>query len=335
MDSKPRFKELNTQPAPLPSFEFLSGSTEETEEEEDDISTEFPDWQAPHSIVPNLVPQEELEEVETEETLSEKSDLLVQFSEGEKRKNVLIRFPIKLSNGQVKKKIENLYNQYPKVPDIGPDASFRVGDGAFINNGEGDQKLLLERRLLRIKRYNASLDAFYAEHERYIHELSEHENQTKRSIQPAFRLVNNTEMTLRSIYVTLHFPSIVRVFSEDSVPATPAGPTPPHIPDLDAPFDLIQLPSVPLPPELRQTENLRLRHPNIPPNEVKWNNGWDAVYSIREIKPKNHALLNPLIVTFNSFESAKSIKIQYRIVAASISREERGNLELVVRKQIQ
>ena len=70
------------------------------------------------------------------------------------------------------------------------------------------------------------------------------------------------------------------------------------------------------------------------PMEVRWNKGWDVIYSIREIGKNEKLPFNPIYIVFNSFDHATTFRIQYRVTVASASYEELGELEVVVRKEI-
>ena len=69
--------------------------------------------------------------------------------------------------------------------------------------------------------------------------------------------------------------------------------------------------------------------------EVRWNKGWDVIYSLREIEKGGQVPFNPLFIVFNSFDHATSFKIQFRITVASASYEEKGDLKILVRKDSQ
>ena len=99
-------------------------------------------------------------------------------------------------------------------------------------------------------------------------------------------------------------------------------------------FDPIRLPQVPIPSELSSASDLKMRGRNPAPIEVRWNKGWDVIYSIREIEKNSAVPFNPLYIAFNSFDHATSFRINYRITVASASYEQLGELEIVVRKEI-
>ena len=193
--------------------------------------------------------------------------------------------------------------------------------------------MLTQRRLHRAKRYNATLDSYYASTEKYLADLSEFENFRRRTAKLNLSIVNDLADSLKSLYIVVHFPPQVRVYSEDNLPLSPTGPRPPERPNLNALFDTIRLPSVIVPGESNNNA-IRLRSGNIAPMEIRWNKGWDVIYSIREIEKFSQLLFNPLFIAFNSFEQATTFRLHYRVTVASASYEELGELEVVVRKEL-
>ena len=159
---------------------------------------------------------------------------------------------------------------------------------------------------------------------------------TRRSARLNLVLINDLPDELKSLYIAIHFPSNMRVYSEDTLPEQPSGPTPPEEPNLEALFDMIRLPRVPVPGELTSSSdnNIKMRSRNLAPVEVRWNKGWDVIYSLRDIQKDERIPFNPLFIVFNSFEQATSFRIHFRITVASASYEEKGDLEMLVRKEL-
>lgn len=264
----------------------------------------------------------------------EKPELRLAFEEDESRSTLIIHHPEYPTIDEVTERIADLRRQYPKLALLGPSGGDGIDNSQYAT-GE-DNEAFYQRKNNRIKRYNASLDGFYASWEKYLSEMAEFENQRRRSAQLNLMLINELPDALKSLYIAIHFPSNMRVYSEDTLPDKPVGPTPPEEPNLEALFDTIRLPRVPVPGEIYvpDTSDIKMRSRNLAPVEVRWNKGWDVIYSIREIKKGEHIPFNPLYIVFNSFEHATSFRIHFRITVASASYEEKGNLEMLVRKEI-
>ncbi|MEM8484097.1 MAG: PIN domain-containing protein [Bacteroidota bacterium] len=271
------------------------------------------------------------------EPVDEKPELRLAFDGDEQRCGLIIHHPEYPSIDEVTETIAALRRNYPKLAMLG--TSSGDGLGSTISGYDepvavGTEDVFFQRRNTRIKRYNSALESYYANSEKYLSEVAEFENFRRRSAQLDLMLINELPDSLKSLYIAIHFPSNLRVFSEDNLPEKPVGPTPPDEPNLDAIFDKIRLPGVPVPGEISTNSDIKMRSRNLAPMEVRWNKGWDVIYSMREIEKGEHIAFNPLYIVFNSFEHATSFKIQFRVTVASASYEERGSLEVLVRKEI-
>ena len=263
------------------------------------------------------------------------TELRLAFGEQEKHTSVIIRHPVYPSIDDVTSKLAKVKKAHAKINlPVGSPG----GDGLDTSMTDPlavtSEDALLHRKMHRAKRYNTVLDTYYANTEKYLGDLTEFENLQRRSAKLEISLVNDLADALRSLYIVIHFPSQVRVYTEDTLPDRPVGPRPPEKPNLSALFDAIRLPRVPVPGELSGGDSIKLRSRNIAPMEVRWNKGWDVIYSVRDIEKHTRLPFNPLFIVFNSFDHATSFRIQYRATVASASYEELGELEVFVRKEL-
>ena len=268
----------------------------------------------------------------------EKPDLRLSVgSEDEHRTTVVIHHPIYPSLDDVNKHLTTVRSNFPKLNlpyEAGGDG---VGGDLLINDlsyGSVAADTILQRKAQRIKKYNSALETYYSGIEKYLSDNAEFDNFKRRSAKLDLSLFNDLSEDLKSLYISIHFPGNVRVYHDENLPERPSSPPPPDEPDLDMLFDPIRLPQVPIPSELSSASDLKMRGRNPAPIEVRWNKGWDVIYSIREIEKNTHMPFNPLYIAFNSFDHATSFRINYRITVASASYEELGELEIVVRKEI-
>ncbi len=271
------------------------------------------------------------------EPVDEKPELRLAFEGDEQRCGLIIHHPEYPSIDEVTETIASLRKNYPKLALLGTSSGDGLGttmSGYDEPVTVGTEDVFFQRRNTRIKRYNAALESYYANAEKYLSEVAEFDNLRRRSAQLDLMLINELPDALKSLYISIHFPSNLRVYSEDNLPEKPVGPTPPDEPNLDAIFDKMRLPSVPVPGEISSQNDIKMRSRNLAPMEVRWNKGWDVIYSMREIQKDERVAFNPLYIVFNSFEHATSFKIQFRVTVASASYEERGSLEVLVRKEI-
>ena len=306
-------------PVPAPpkndSFSFISPAAEETQA----VSGNDANY---------LIPTEQKEEA---------ARLRMMLAENELRTTVTIHHPIYPSLDEVNQHLSSIRSSYPKL-ELPPAASGDGLDSAELTSEPTVDAIatntILQRKTQRIKKYNASLDSYYAGVEKYLSDVAEYENFKRRSAELNLTLINDLPESLKSLYISIHFPGNVRVYYEDNLPEKPSTPPPPEEPDLGILFDPIRLPYVPIPNELSNITDLRMRGRNPAPIEIRWNKGWDVIYSIKEIEKNTHVPFNPLYIAFNSFDHATSFRVNYRITVASVSYEQLGDLEVVVRKEI-
>ena len=266
---------------------------------------------------------------------SGQTELRLAFGEHEDRTSIIIHHPVYPSIDDVVSKMAQIRKAYPKlnapVGEHGGDGiEARLANTLTVTNND----ILVQRRSKRIDRYNGTLDAYYANCEKYLGDIAEFENLRRRTAQLNLALVNELDDSLKSLYIVVHFPGHLRVHSEENLPERPLTPSPPEKPNFSALFDTIRLPDVVVPGELANGDAYRTRSGNIAPIEVRWNKGWDVIYSVREIEKRTRLAFNPVYITFNSFDRATSFRIQYRATVASASYEELGELEVVVRREL-
>ena len=250
---------------------------------------------------------------------------------------VIIHHPVYPSLDDVNKHLTSVRSNFPKLQlpyEAGGDGVGGELISEDMSYGSIAPDTILQRKVQRIKKYNNALDAYYSGIEKYLSDNAEFENFKRRSAQLNLTLFNDLPDSLKSLYISVHFPGNVRVYYEDNLPERPSSPPPPEEPDLDMLFDPIRLPFVPVPNELSAGSDLKMRGRNPAPMEVRWNKGWDVIYSIREVEKNSRIPFNPLYITFNSFDHATSFRINYRITVASASYEQLGELEVIVRKEI-
>ena len=214
----PEVKSPEPEEKPLldltPSFSFTSNPQSTSDRDED-------------SFIP-VEPAAASEQLEPEQT-----ELRLAFSESEARTSVIIRHPMYPSIDEVAARLAQVRNSVPKlkvpVSDLGGDG---LGNSLTDPLAITTEDVIVQRKSQRIKRYNSTLDTYYANTEKYLGDIAEFENLRRRSAQLDLCLINDLADSLKSLYIVIHFPSQIRVFSEENLPERPTGPKPPEQPDL-------------------------------------------------------------------------------------------------------
>ena len=313
-EEKSQTQREESSPTVTHSFSFVSQTR-----------TPEPTHSVPNAFIPSEITQE-------------KTNLRLSVgTQDEFRTTVVIHHPIYPSLDDVNKHLSTVRTNFPKLSLPYEPGGDGLGSDLVVKNmpyGSVAPDTILQRKAQRIKKYNSSLDTYYTGIEKYLSDNAEFDNFKRRSAKIDLALFNDLPEDLKSLYISIHFPGNVRVYHDENLPERPATPPPPEEPDLDMLFDPIRLPQVPIPTELTAASDLKMRGRNPAPLEVRWNKGWDVIYSIREIEKSTSMPFNPLYIAFNSFDHATSFRINYRITVASASYEQLGELEIVVRKEI-
>jgi len=72
--------------------------------------------------------------------------------------------------------------------------------------------------------------------------------------------------------------------------------------------------------------------PNVSTLNIKPMNSYNVDFHIQRIKHKLQESAEPLYIVFDSFESAQSFQIDYRILAANVPNEVVGKLHVIIEK---
>jgi hypothetical protein len=213
-------------------------------------------------------------------------------------------------------RIEHPYFSIPSKPK-------RIGEGRSM------QELLRSGvSQSQADNYNAELNSFYQDYDKYLRKRHEFENAIRRSLTFEIGLENSGTVPADDIDVHLHFPDGFSLFDADE--------------------DLPQKPELPKPPaELGTVGNFRVPIPSFrnfdytkavgpPPNisspQIERTNSYDVRSQIKKAKHGYIMRLAKFMIQFDSYESATSFKIDYSISAANLPKAVSGHLSIVIEK---
>jgi len=135
----------------------------------------------------------------------------------------------------------------------------------------------------------------------------------------------------------MHFPDGFQLLEEDKLSKPPKPPKAPVEPmtemqRLASSLNYSQLiqPSV----FFNSRDTLLSPPQNVSSPNIKRLNSYKVHVHVQKLKHNLQVSLDPLFVIFESFESAKSFTIKYKILAANIPHEVKGNLHIVIKKDI-
>lgn len=180
-----------------------------------------------------------------------------------------------------------------------------------------------------IKRYNDELAKFYEDYEEYLRRYDLYRNLQRRMMRLDIYLFNRGTAPAEDIDIFLHFPDGFRLYDEDNRTQMPEAPKPPSPPQtwaemLHSPLQMRDFSS------LTRTPHYLPAQSNVSAPDIKRSNSYDVTYSVQRLKQHMNESLDPLYVVFDSFESAASFRIDYRINAADLPDETTGVLHTAI-----
>jgi hypothetical protein len=296
------------------------------------------EYELPDELDPNEKLIKELQQ-QIIELQNQRPILSLKFTDGSDRLSTILTQPILLSSNEIQQRLEQIKNRFPKM-GTQRNADTEVRDpnraksaldirnlqlmmaGAFGGYSETD-----------IQEYNSNLDDFFISYEKYLNERAKYDFQNALTRELKIVILNSGTAPAEDLDVYLHFPDGFEL--ADNLADPPAEPKSPVRP-LTAVEKLA----------LRPYTNILVRPPIIPSNisrlnaippnvsnpKIRRTESYEVQFHVRNVKHNKPVALRPLYLTFDSFESAKSFGIQYRINAGNVPYEVKGFLNVIINK---
>jgi hypothetical protein len=263
--------------------------------------------------------------------------LSLAFENGSQHTTFALPRPVELTQDELEDKLEKIKQRYPKrghqstQPRELPEHLASMAEAvASLSVSLGDLLILPED----IDNYNTRLDKFYQAYIEYLRNNAWYQDLKRRTVKLTIFVANDGSAPAEDIDVFMHFPSGFELTDEQGFPETPRPPKPPPEPktqmqklyeSISRSFEteLVSAPYMPgpiLPP------------PNVSAPNIKPTNSYDVDFHVQRIKHKLQESTDPLFVVFESFESAQSFQIDYRILAANVPTEIAGQLHVIIEK---
>lgn len=248
------------------------------------------------------------------------------------------KISIAQSEVDIEAKVASLKSQYPKfnekpkdVPEKKPaiPTDFPASIAESLRNPLG----IISQD--DIAKYNADLDRFFEKYNEYLRRKVHFENQESNTIQLDIFLENDGTAPGEDIDIFMHFPDGFKIVKK--LPSAPHEPTPPGKPKtqmeklMESNQSLTRLIDFPVihPPNYSNTP------PNISSPSIKRIHSYEVNVHVQHIKHGFLEQLDPLFIIFDSYDTASSFHVDYRILAANVPTEISGQLHIVIQKQKQ
>lgn len=261
--------------------------------------------------------------------------LKLAFANEANQLNATLLQPIAMTEEEIQRRVTNIKSKYRKrkrpvvtkselSPGHSPLTSLNKFQGLVGNFNDFSGPSSEE-----FARYNDELDGFYEDYEIYLRECVVNHNLQRRTVRLDLCLFNYGTAPAGDIDVFLHFPDGFDLYDEDDKPQVPEAPDPPRPPRTQAEMmqDRLSLHDLSyrnLSPTYLPTKS------NVSAPEIKRSNSYEVSYEVQRLKQHMNEPFDPLCVVFDSFESAASFRIDYRINAADLPEETTGSLHTVI-----
>jgi hypothetical protein len=171
--------------------------------------------------------------------------------------------------------------------------------------------------------YNARAKAYYRDYEKYLRDSVAFQTLASRTVELNLILANSGTCPAEDIHLLLHFPDGFTLYDEDHPPKEPKEPSPPS-------KEMNLFPSVSLLSSFPDIRMPQLRDPSLP--RIRKTNSYEVTFETESLQHGFVWKLTPLYAVFDSWESTKSISIDYTIHAGNMIDDQTGELGVVIQK---
>lgn len=187
-------------------------------------------------------------------------------------------------------------------------------------------------------RYNSERQPFFDAYAGFLKDSWELRVQETLAFALSFELANEGTAVATDVDVFAHFPDGLEVVErsewDDRLDQALKPPRPPRRPRTTQEIIHESLSSSilhPYAPDLSFMRHIGPREaPNVTSPRIEQTDSYEVSWNIKRVKHNQIETLHPLMVIFESFESARSFKVEYALHAANLPSEVPGVLNVVV-----
>ena len=247
--------------------------------------------------------------------------------------------PVVLEQSEIDEKLTELKRKFPNREKEDPQ-----GESQLPNNSLESASIIAARTLMgmipqeEIDRYNDEAEKYIPLYANYMIRDAKFENLKRRTIRLNIVLANDGTTPAEDVDIYMHFPNGFQLLEEHELPDSPILPEPPVQPmtqmqkfsnSMKNVSQMIPAPYLGLYNHLNPSGP----PPNVSGPNIKRSNSYEIHFHVQKVKHNLQALLDPLFVVFDSFDSSSSFTIEYKILAANIPHEVTGSLHVIVEKK--
>lgn len=259
------------------------------------------------------------------------------FADGNQYATFSLNYPIEMTEDELAEKIELVKKQYPKMKQQTKQKIESSGQFAAIAEVMANFNASMGNVILPedIEIYNTELDDYYTQYSEYLRKDIWYHNLRYRTVNLSIYVANDGTTPAEDIDVFLHFPDGFTIMDQHSYPKSPEIPDPPSEPttQLQRMTSMIRTPYLLPPLGLRgYTPDVISASRSVSAHSIRKTGSYEVEFYVDRLKHKLREAADPLYISFESFESAQSFTIDYRLLAANIPEEISGQLHVVINK---
>lgn len=268
--------------------------------------------------------------------------LKLRFKDGSNHIGFTLKRFSGLSQDELTECVEQVKRKHPKMP-VSPETRREESEENKPRRGITVQELaqLTAKDAVGYsqddkRQYNTKLDQFYLDCEGYLKAHSAYVARESLTVELDTEVLNDGSAPADDIDVYLYFPDGFELREEAL--DEPCKPKPP-----DRPLTFLEalrqdplrglLLNRPFIPSVGESRINTGPPPNVSRPKIRRTKSYDVHFKVRRIKHNTPESLKSMYLTFDSFDTAKSFGIEYRINAGNMPREAKGFLNVVVKRE--
>jgi hypothetical protein len=255
------------------------------------------------------------------------------FDDGNSYTRIQLKRSAPLPSETLDQRIADLRCRYPKleVPEHAKKITATPNMVVILDDKPSRQEL---------EKYNASLDRFYIDFREHLQRIEDFSQAAMRRIEFQPILLNDGGFPAEDIDIFMHFPDGFRLLNKGDWPAVPTEPQHPNVPKGPRESFMAAL-SAPLFPGIMAPDILSMSGinkavanigpgPNVSNPKIRKSNSYDVELCVRELKHHFQISLGTLYAVFDSWDTAKSFQVTYKLLAANLPQEVEGSLNVII-----
>lgn len=226
-----------------------------------------------------------------------------------------------LTQADIEAEVAKIRNQHQKFPSPSSGVSPVL---AFLSVGFSQSE---------IDRYNKEIEEYAKQMPDYLKEKWVHRELLSRTLRLRFALVNDGSSPGEDIDIFLHLPDGFKLVDNEGFPKGPTAPQQPTPPrTMIEMFQNIGRLNIPYLPRISPSVMSPHTRPDVPKGPfIKKTNSYEVSFSVQRLKHGFQTIFDPLFAIFPSIESVCSFGIDYRVLAANLPEEIKGDVHIVLK----